>query len=236
MKRRVIKKQIFTLLENPDWKEVERGIRQFAPQQSLHALFTALCSSNERCKWHAVSCFGIVVPMMAEDNLESARVVMRRFLWSLNDESGGIGWGIPEAMGEVTAESEVLFSEYGHLLLSYMREDGPEILQDGNYLELPALQQGLIWAIARLLAVRKKELLSMGVVADLQKYLSSGDRIVRALTAWCLGKCGSSENLKQISALTGDHFPFTLYWENCLQETTVAALASQALQEIRIQQ
>lgn len=25
--------------------------------------------------------------------MDSARIVMRRLMWSLNDESGGIGWG-----------------------------------------------------------------------------------------------------------------------------------------------
>lgn len=232
MKRRTIKKQVFFLLDNTIWGEIESELAQFAPQDIIHPLFSALCSSNELCKWHAVSAFGVVVPKMVETDVESARIIMRRFLWSLNDESGGIGWGVPEAMGEVMARSELLFYEYGHLLLSYMREDGPELFQDGNYLELPALQQGVLWSVGRLLAKRKEAMLGQGVVADLQKYLFSEDRIVRAIAAWCLGKCGSVKDLDHIEKLTNDQFSFNFYWENKLEETSVALLAEQAIKEI----
>ena len=44
---------------------------------------------------------GVVVAGLAEHDMESARVVMRRLMWNLNDESGGIGWSSPEAMGEI---------------------------------------------------------------------------------------------------------------------------------------
>jgi len=56
--------------------------------------------------------------------MESARVIMRRLMWSLNDESGGIGWGAPEAMGEIMARHEQLTKEYSAILGSYIREDG----------------------------------------------------------------------------------------------------------------
>ena len=54
---------------------------------------------------------GAVVAHLAEKDMESARVVMRRLMCSLNDESGGIGWGAPEAMGEIIASHEGLASE-----------------------------------------------------------------------------------------------------------------------------
>ena len=95
-------------------------------------------------------CFGWLVPAIAEKELEAARIVMRRFLWSLNDESGGIGWGAPEAMAEIMCHSPVLRHEYLHMLISYMREDGENLFEDGNYLELPMLQRGLLWGIGRL--------------------------------------------------------------------------------------
>jgi len=51
---------------------------------------------------------GRVVSSLAEKDMESARVVMRRLMWNLNEESGGIGWGCPEAMGETMARSAPL--------------------------------------------------------------------------------------------------------------------------------
>ncbi len=71
----------------------------------------------------------------AEEDMESARVIMRRLMWSLNDESGGIGWGSPEAMGEIIASHDGLAKEYAHVLISYVWEEG-------NFLEYEPLQRG----------------------------------------------------------------------------------------------
>jgi len=46
-------------------------------------------------------------------------------------------------MGEILAAHNGLAQEYAHILLSYAREEG-------NYLELEALQRGLLWGIGRL--------------------------------------------------------------------------------------
>jgi len=45
----------------------------------------------------------MVISNLTEKEMESARVIMRRLMWSLNDESGDIGWGAPEAMAEIIA-------------------------------------------------------------------------------------------------------------------------------------
>ena len=86
---------------------------------------------------------GQVVSNLADTDMESARVVMRRLIWNLNDESGGIGWGSPEAMGDIMACHQRLAEEYHRLLISYVRPEG-------NFLEHPQLQKGLLWGLARL--------------------------------------------------------------------------------------
>lgn len=111
--------------------------------QSINPLFSFIQSTNEVIKWRAVRAMGKVVAQMAVANLESARVIMRRLMWSLNDESGGIGWGAPEAMGEIMAQDERLAGEYKKILLSYLDEEG-------NYLEHEPLRQGALWALQRL--------------------------------------------------------------------------------------
>ena len=58
---------------------------------------------------------GALVFSLAEQDMESARVVMRRLMWNLNDESGGIGWGSPEAMGEIMARHSGLAEEYSKI-------------------------------------------------------------------------------------------------------------------------
>jgi len=84
---------------------------------------------------------------LADADMEAARVVMRRMIWQLNEESGGIGWGMPEAMGETMARHEGLAQEYAHMLVSYIQEDG-------NFLEHVPLQRGVLWGLGRLAQAR----------------------------------------------------------------------------------
>jgi hypothetical protein len=153
MGRRERKNEILVLLGRPDLAAILDITASLSPRDLIATLFSALCHREELVRWHAVSVFGTAVGRMAGKDLESARVVMRRFLWSLNDESGGIGWGAPEAMAEIMFVSRPLAEEYLHMLISYMREDGPEAFQDGNFIELPMLQRGLLWGVGRLIPV-----------------------------------------------------------------------------------
>ncbi len=233
MRRRLLKRQILTMLTENNWSEIKVKINDFSEKDIINHLFTSLCSTNETCKWHGISAFGVVVPRIAVNNLESARVIMRRFLWCLNDESGGIGWGIPEAMGEVMAHHDTLFEEYCHMLLSYMREDGPEIFMDGNFLELPALQQGLLWGIGRLLESKRDEMVARGVRDDLPSYLVSTDKIVQGLAIWCLGLCGTEKVIYDLQPFLETSFSFNFYYNNELQTISIGDLAENAISSIK---
>lgn len=232
MKRRELKKKILLLLQKDRWPDITVELKQYDEKELIHHLFTALCSTNEICKWHAVSAFGEVVPLMGRKDPEAARIIMRRFLWNLNDESGGIGWGIPEAMAEVMVHDDMLFDEYCHMLISYIREDGPEIYADGNFLELPALQRGVLWGMARLISTRREDMLAREVDKDLGKYLFSGDHLVGGLAALSLGLCGKDFWLDKIQELTRQRASFLLYWNQELEEVTVSALAKEAICKI----
>ncbi|MBF0467297.1 MAG: hypothetical protein HQK61_00175 [Desulfamplus sp.] len=138
-----LKQTIYELLTMSDEQKAIEELLEFPPAKSINPLFSFIQNSNENIKWRAVRAMGKVVAKMASKNLESARVVMRRLMWSLNDESGGIGWGAPEAMGEIMAQDERLASEYKKILLSYVDEKG-------NFLEHEPLRKGAVWAIERL--------------------------------------------------------------------------------------
>ena len=108
----------------------------------VNPLFSYIQQGDEKVKWAAAKAMGAVVAKLADHDMEAARIVVRRLMWNLNDESGGIGWGSPEAMGEILARHRGLAGEYAHILISYIREDG-------NYLENQVLLEGALWAIGR---------------------------------------------------------------------------------------
>lgn len=180
-----LKKHVQRLLAEKNLNDIFLELSGYREEDLINPLFSSLCNSNEIVRWHAVSAFGIVVSKLAKRNLESARVIMRRFLWSLNDESGGIGWGAPEAMAEIMANHPVLADEYLHMLVSYIQEDGDELYQDGNFIELPMLQRGILWGLGRLAGSYRQRLIEAGVAKELGKYLESSDLIVFGLALWC---------------------------------------------------
>ena len=139
MSGRQLKQQIRQLLQSEDGDNWLDEIRRLPLRlrQTVSPLFSFLCSIDERVKWRAVTTLGMVVSDLAASDMESARVVMRRFIWNLNDESGGIGWGCPESMAEIMAHDERLANEYGCILISYIQ---PAC----NYLEHEILQRGVL--------------------------------------------------------------------------------------------
>ncbi|MGQ9485852.1 MAG: DVU0298 family protein [Desulfosoma sp.] len=225
--RRVDKKHIRSLLASPDFLKNLDVWRAFAPRQAINPLLSFLCSTEEGLRWHAVTAAGIVTATLAEADLESARVIVRRFLWHLNDESGGIGWGIPEAMGEALARSPALAHEYGRLVLSFVREDE-------NYLEHEPLLTGALWALARLVQAHPKLLPESR--HDLIRYSGHPQALFRALALWGLGAVGDCSCLPVVKALTGDASSVRLYRLETLENTTVARVAQEALSAIALRE
>ncbi len=231
---RKIKKKVLALLAGNDLEKARRELGKFAENGLVNPLFSALYRPEEMLRWHTVTLFGEVLSRLADKDMEAARIVMRRFLWSLNDESGGIGWGAPEAMAEAMFHHDSLCDEYVHMLISYMRPDGPLEHQDGNFLELPELQRGLLWGIGRLAEKRAPLLLARQVVPDLLPYLLFEDATLRGLAARALGLLGADEAVDELQHLLGDARKVRLYHEGEVIITTVTELAADALAQLAV--
>ena len=220
---RSLKKKLFDLLNRGVLDEALVEIGRLPPRQIINPLFSFIQSGNEKVKWGAVKVAGHVVSQLAESDLEAARVIMRRLMWNLNDESGGIGWGSPEVMGEILAAHNGLAQEYAHILLSYAREEG-------NYLELEALQRGLLWGIGRL--AEKRPDLVRGASASLLPHLESQDEVIRGLAARIMGLLQVKEALPRLRNLTQDDFSFVIMIGGNLTTVRVRDLAEEALRSI----
>jgi len=208
--------------------EVDNHLAVYREEELIHAMFSALCRADERIRFSAALAFGRVVARLAARDMEAARVVMRRLLWSLNDESGGIGWGAPEAMAATMAHSQALADEYLHMLVSYLKEDGDQLCQDGNFLELPALQRGLLWGIGHVAPLYRARLLAMGVDGELGKYLSSPDRIVAGLALWCYARLMVAAPAAALEDLLNDPTAVPLFASDGAPSMTVGELARRA--------
>jgi hypothetical protein len=159
----------------------------------------------------------VVVSHLADAQMESARVIMRRLMWTLNDESGGIGWGAPEAMGEITARHKALADEFGCILVSYIRPDC-------NFLEHPILQRGVLWGLGRLAHVRAEMVVE--AVPFIRPFLDSDDAVHRGLAAWALRAVDDTFRMNTSRPLFHDRGALEFYYNGDLMTVTVGALAA----------
>jgi hypothetical protein len=111
-----------------------------------------------------------------------------------------------------------------------MREDGSEICQDGNYIEHPLLQRGLLWGMARLSRCRPALLHARGAGADIPPYLETEDPVTRGLAALATGNLQIMAVEPILRRLTADPASLCLYREGVFEETTVGTLAQSALE------
>jgi len=216
---RTLKHTLRKLLSNPNHKDARLRILELPLKQVVSPLFSFLYAGDDIIKWHAVTLLGLVVAEIANTNLEAARVVMRRLMWNLNDESGGIGWGSPEAMGEIMARNDALAREYSSILISYIREDG-------NYLEHEMLQRGVLWGIGRLSHARP--VLMKEIIPSLIPYITAKDPNIRGLAVWIAAALPSSQLARHIEKLKEDETVIRLYLNEQLTECPISRLAKSA--------
>lgn len=218
--RRAQKIRVFELLKRPDLDKALEEMLWISEQQVINPLFSFIHHGDESIKWSAVRTMGIFVSKLAQRDIEAARVVMRRLMWNLNDESGGIGWGSPEAIGEILSRHEGLAKEYSHILLSYARKNG-------NYLEHEMLQRGLLWGLGRLAEARPH--LLGDAPCHLLPFLESADAALRGLSARVMGLLGAEESRSALKRLTSDGSELYVFVGGLLRKRTVGELATEAL-------
>jgi len=207
-----LKKNIYRMLSSPVFDGSFEEILKYPGRQVVNSLFSLLYNVDELIKWRAVIMMGEVVSAIASSDMESARVVMRRLMWNLNDESGGIGWGSPEAMGEILARNNRLGDEYARILISFINKNG-------NYLENEILRQGVVWGIGRIAGIRP------GLVKDSMPFLipciSSRDTVLRGLAAWAICAIDPVQAESILSSLKDDDSKLKIFAEDKLTELSI---------------
>ncbi len=203
-------------------------IGQMPPKSTVTPLISAIYSQDRVTRWNAISVLGRVMANIADQDMEHARSIMRRLIWSLNDESGGIGWGAPETMAEAMVHHQGLYDEYARILLSYIREDG-------NYLEYPPLRRGALWGLGRLGHARPGLLREINSRRWLLPCLDDADPESRGLAAWALGALGTRQDIPRLERLEGQEDRIAIFMDGEEKTISVGDAAENAIGEIRRQ-
>lgn len=181
---RASKQVLKKILLPPVWPEdAEAMPAEAAAVRGMEAVspLLALLPRGGLLGWRAVIVLGTVVADMAETNMDAARNVMRRCMWQMNEDSGNMGWGVAEAMGEILAKSPSLAKEYGKVVLSYVRDTGVA----DNFVDHPALRRGAYWAVGRFAPIYPE--CRVEAFELMEKGLDDEDGGCRAMAAWGLG-------------------------------------------------
>lgn len=173
---REAKKQIQGLMAAQDWPAAFRQIMALPAKPAINALLSAIKTPQPEKRERAVAALGAAVDRLAAVDLEQAREIMRRLVWSMNDESGGIGWGAAEAMGEIMALNADLAQEFANILGSYVREGRCQ-------LEFTPLLHGALAGILRLAQARPDVARGMDMAASLPGLCADGDSATAELVA-----------------------------------------------------
>jgi len=220
---RALKKQVLKLLQEGDFDKALEELYGIPGPQVINALFSFLPHNEEKTRWRAVAAMGAMMNKLAEADMEGARTVMRRLMWSLNPDSGGIGWGAPEAMAEIMARNATLAGEFGSIYVSYMDEAG-------NYLEYAVLQRGVLWGLVRLALARPET--ARTAEPYIEKYLVSADPTVRGLAATAAGLLKVKGTRALLQALLMDDSEFRIFLDTELVKRRVSEAAEEALARI----
>ena len=177
---RTLKAQLRAWLSDPQWNRHVAEISRLDGREAAGPLLSLLPHADLRNR--AAVALGMVTAGLAEREPEAARNLMRRLMWHMNEESGNIGWGIPEAFAEILARSPLLAGEFHRILLSYIVDTG----HDDNYCDHAVLRRSCYWAVGRL--ARDHPELCQAALPSLILGLEDADVPFRGFAAWALGQ------------------------------------------------
>ena len=104
-----LKKTIHLALETNDLDAVASLAK--VNRKVLSMLVRMAYDKDTLIGWRAIEAIGLSAKALVKTNYDFLRETIRKLLWSLSDESGGIGWAAPEILGEIVSADPERFSD-----------------------------------------------------------------------------------------------------------------------------
>lgn len=120
---RTLKTTIRTRLQEPGWDDFAKELDEVPARELVGPLFSCLPLGGEATDARPPRS-GKPFPAWPMNILRKPATSSRRLMWHMNEESGNIGWGIPEAFAEILAQHRRLGDEFYPILNSYVIDTG----------------------------------------------------------------------------------------------------------------
>jgi hypothetical protein len=219
MARASLKDRIRSLLETGDLDQVAE--EALTRRRVLGQLVSLTFDSDPLIVYRAIEAVGTCALRLAPRDPDSIRELLRRLLWLITEESGGICWHAPEMIAVIVRQLPELFEDYLEVAASFLVTMEPEDLEHFRPAALRAL--GLLGGIP--------ERLQAEIMPVLEAALGSTDPQSRGMAVWTLGELGETAAIGRRTGLLSDSAEVLHYRAGELQRPTVAELARAALSQ-----
>ncbi|HXW69669.1 MAG TPA: HEAT repeat domain-containing protein [Dissulfurispiraceae bacterium] len=183
----------------------------------IRQLISLSYDKQDVISWRAIEAIGVISLTFSKDRMDILRDTVRRLLWSMGEESGGIGWSAAEMLGEIVTGDPDAFDDIIPILWSFKEEE--------------MFRAGIVWAMERIAGIRP-ELVAF-IIKDLPEMLEDRNPVVRGYTVRLIGllqdALNAEDSRQQISKLSGDNSPVPVYIDGELLTRTVGEIAGEVL-------
>jgi len=131
-----LKQSILHALESNDLDAVTSLVKE--NRRALAILVRISYDKETLAAWRAIKAVGLAAKAFVKTDHEFLRETVRKLLWSLSDESGGIGWSAPELLGEIVSADPKKFSDIIPLIAQVYE------------VEEEVFRPGVVYALARI--------------------------------------------------------------------------------------
>ncbi len=183
----ISKKTLRNLLEQGLYDDVVNEAR--ADKGIIRKLISSAYDKKDVVSWRAIEALGLVAgALTGEGKTEIVRDAVRRLLWSMGEESGGIGWSAAEMIGEIIRNNPDEFADMTPIVWSFREEE--------------MFRPGILWAMGRIADVRP-DLVSF-IAKDMRQMFADRNPAVRGYAAWVAGILGDEHLVENVKGLSGD--------------------------------
>lgn len=214
---KTVKKQAEDLLRKRDFDhliELCESDRRFWQEVRFR-----LYEIDESLRWSAIETAARLMKKWWDAGREEkVRRYIRTLFWSMNDESGGIGWSSPQVIAEIVVHIPALIDPYGSMMIAYSIEE-------------PPLIKACLWGIGRLgkSVVEAVDFFQEKILA----VFGTDDAEILGLASWAMGEVGFYPAIPFIEKLFSRSEPVAIYIDGDFIERPLGHWVQNALRKIR---
>ncbi|MBZ4686437.1 MAG: hypothetical protein PWQ96_1697 [Clostridia bacterium] len=198
-----LKNTLKKMLEEKDFAGiVQLGIQK---RSTLKYLQVFLYDLNSVLTWRAIEALGLVCGSISQQKPELVRDIIRRFFWSLNDESGGTPWSSAQVIGEIIRHNPKEYQNFISNLACF--------LEDEN------IRGYVLWALGRI-ALKAPELIEE-YIPEIEQFLNSKDQTIKGFAAFALHSIGTPEAKEALQKIEKKDDMFSIYLDGELQKKRI---------------